>query len=124
MRALRDRAASMFFTDLRIHRECYVAGQLPRPPFPDGEFDSTLVSYHLFAYQDRFDYEFHRSSILEIMRVTRGEARTTVTFEAKPSELVPMLRADPTPQRFAFTEVKTDFEFLLNSNSFQRVSRD
>ena len=35
-----------------------------------------------------------------------------------------MLRADPTLQQFAFTEVKTDFEFLLNSNSFLRVSRD
>ena len=126
MRALRDRAASMFFTDFRIHRECYVAGQLPRLPFADGEFDLTLVSYLLFAYQDRFDYEFHRSSILEIMRVTRAEARLypAVTFEAQPSEYVPMLRADPTLRRFAFTEVKTDFEFLLNSNSFLRVSRD
>jgi hypothetical protein len=44
-------------------------------PFADSEFDPTLVSYLLFAYQDRFDYEFHRDSILEIMRVTRGEAR-------------------------------------------------
>jgi hypothetical protein len=42
----------------------------------------TLVSYLLFAYQDRFDCAFHRDSILEIMRVTRGEARIypTVTF--------------------------------------------
>jgi hypothetical protein len=40
--------------------------------FYDGEFDLTLVSYLLFAYQDRFDYEFHRDSILEIMRVTRA----------------------------------------------------
>jgi len=60
------------------------------------------------------------------MRVTRAEARLypAVTFEAEPSEHVPMLRADPTLQQFAFTEVKTDFEFLLNSNSFLRVSRD
>jgi hypothetical protein len=47
-----------------------VAGELPRLPFADGEFDLTLVSYLLFGYQDRFDYEFHRESILEIMRVT------------------------------------------------------
>ena len=32
------------------------------------------MSYFLFAYQDRLSYEFHRDSILEIMRVTRGEA--------------------------------------------------
>ncbi len=60
------------------------------------------------------------------MRVTRGEARIypTVTFEAQPSEYVPMLRADPALQHFTFTEIKTDFEFLVNSNSFLRVARN
>ena len=90
-----------------------------------GQFDVTLVSYFLFAYQDRLGYEFHRDSILEIMRVTRGEARIypTVTFEAQPSEYIPRLLSDPALQRFAFTEIKTDFEFLVNSNSFLRVTR-
>jgi hypothetical protein len=63
--------------------------------------------------------------MLEIMRVTRDEARTypTVTFEAQPSEYIPMLRSDPMLQRFEFTEIETDFEFLVNSNSFLRVTR-
>ena len=102
-----------------------MAGELPRLPFADGEFDPTLVSYFLFAYQDRLDYGFHRESILEIMRVTRGEARIypTVTFEAQPSEYIPMLRSDPALQRFAFTEIKTNFEFLVNSNSYLKVNR-
>jgi hypothetical protein len=62
------------------------------------------VSYLLFAYQDRFNYEFHRDSILEIMRVTRGAARIypTVTLEAQPSECIPMLRSDPALQAFEF----------------------
>ena len=83
-------------------------------PFADGEFDVTLVSYLLFAYQDRFDYEFHRDSALEIMRVTRGEAQIypTVTFEAKPSEYIPLLKFDPVLKAFEFTEIDTDFEFL------------
>ena len=33
MRALRQRASTMFFTDFQIHPERYVAGQLPRLPF-------------------------------------------------------------------------------------------
>ena len=83
------------------------------------------MSYFLFAYQDRLGYEFHRDSILEIMRVTRDEARIypTVTFEAQPSEYIPMLRSDPILQYFAFTETKTDFEFLVNSNPFLKVMR-
>jgi hypothetical protein len=86
-----------FFSDFKSHPQRYVAGELPRLPFADGEFDLTLVSYLLFAYQDRFDYEFHRDSILEIVRVTGGEARIhpTVTFEAQPSEYIPILQSDP-----------------------------
>ena len=124
MRTLRERASAIFFSDFKIHPQRYVAGALPRLPFADGEFDLTLVSYLLFAYQDRFDYEFHRDSILEIMRVTRGEARIypTVTFEAQASEYIPMLRSDPALQFFEFTEIETDFEFLVNSNSYLRVT--
>ena len=89
-------------------------------PFADGEFDLTLVSYLLFAYQDRFDYEFHRDLILENMRVTRGGARIypTVTFEAQPSEYIPMLQSDAALQALEFTEIETDFEFLVASNSY------
>jgi len=125
MRVLRERASTIFFSDYKMHPDRYVAGQLPRLPFVDAEFDLTLVSYLLFAYQDRLGYEFHRDSILEIMRVTRGEARIypTVTFEAQPSEYIPMLRSDPGFQRFAFEEIETDFEFLVNSNSFLRITR-
>jgi hypothetical protein len=52
------------------------------------------------------------------MRVTLGEARIypTVTFEAQPTDYVPILRSDPALKRFEFAEIKTDFEFLVNSN--------
>jgi len=125
MRALRERACATFFSDFKSHPQRYVAGDLPRLPFADREFDLALVSYLLFAYQDRFDYEFHRDSILEVMRVTQGEARIypTVTFEAQRSEYISMLQSDPTLQAFEFTEIETDFEFLVNSNSFLKVTR-
>jgi ubiquinone/menaquinone biosynthesis C-methylase UbiE len=124
MRKLRERASTIFFSDFKTHPERYVAGELPQLSFDDEEFDLTLVSYLFFAYQDRFDYEFHRDSILEMMRVTRGEARIypTVTFEARPSEYIQMMRSDPALRSFVFTEIKTDFEFLVNSNSFLKVS--
>src|SRR6266478_9073537 len=123
MRELRKGASTKFLSDYKAHPERYVAGELPRLSFADGEFDLTLVSYFLFAYQERLGYEFHRDSILEIMRVTRSEARIypTVTFEAQPSEYIPLLRSDPALRCFAFREIKTDFEFLVNSNSFLKV---
>jgi hypothetical protein len=59
------------------------------------------------------------------MRVTRGKARIypTVTFEEHPSEYTSMLRSDPVLKHFQFTEIETDFEFLVNSNSFLQVNR-
>ena len=124
MRELRKRAFTIFLADYKIHPERYIPGELPKLPFDQGEFDLTLVSYFLFAYQDRLDYDFHRASILEVMRVTRDEARIypTVTFEAQPSEYVSMLQADPLLKQFQFAEIKTDFEFLVNSNSFLKVT--
>lgn len=124
MRELRKRAFTIFLSDYKTHPERYVAGELPKLPFANGAFDLTLVSYFLFAYQDRLGYDFHRESIIEIMRVTRDEARIypTVTFEAQPSEYVPMLQSDPALTGFQFTEIKTDFEFLVNSNFFLRVT--
>jgi hypothetical protein len=83
MRALRERASAIFFSDFQANPKRYVAGELPRLPFAEGEFDLTLVSYLLFAYQDRFNYKFHRDSVLEIMRVTRGEARIYPTVPSK-----------------------------------------
>src|SRR5206468_3399002 len=123
MRDFRQRAYSTFLSDYTTHPDRYIAGELPTLPFADGEFDVTLVSYFLFAYQERLTYEFHRESVLEIMRVTRGEARIypTVTFEAQPSEFIARLRSDPALQTFVFAEIKTDFEFLVNSNSFLKV---
>ena len=114
MRELRTRASSTFLLDYQAHPERYVSGALPKLPFADDSFDLTLVSYFLFAYQD-----------LEIMRITRGEARIypTVTFEAEPSRYLPLLKSDPALRDFEFTVIKTNFEFLLNSNSFLRVRR-
>jgi hypothetical protein len=102
-----------------------VAGELPNVPFADSSFDLTLVSYFLFAYQDRLSHQFHHDSILEIMRVTRGEARIypTVTFDAHPSKYIAMLRSNPALKRFQFTVIETDFEFLVNSNLFLQVTR-
>jgi hypothetical protein len=59
------------------------------------------------------------------MRGTRGEARIypTVTFEAQSSEYISMLQSDAALQALEFTEIETDFEFLVNSNSYLRVTR-
>lgn len=124
LRRFRERAYRAFLADYRDGRaKRYVSGRLPGLPFGDERFDLTLVSYLLFVYENQLDYEFHRQSLREIMRVTRGEARLypIVTFEATRSSYLSRLREDPELRHLGFEEVRTDFEFLLNSNYYLRV---
>ena len=126
LRGFRERAYQTFLDDYRAHRGTrYRSGRLPALPFADGQFDLVLVSYLLFAYEDQLDLGFHKRALLELMRVTRGEARIypTVTFEAERSRHLEQLRADPELGHLGFEEVATDFEFLRNSNCYLRVFR-
>ena len=124
LRTYRERAYKTFLADYRAHHHSrYVPGTLPRLPFRDGQFDLTLVSYLLFVYEDHFDYDFHKQSVLEIMRVTRGEARfyPLVSFEAKRCSYLDPMKNDPDLRHLTFEEVQTDFEFLVGSNWFLRI---
>lgn len=126
MRRFRQKAYRLFLADYTNHRGTrYVPGKLPSLPFRDGQFDLALVSYLLFVYEDQLSYEFHRNSILEIMRVTADEARIypIVTFEAQSSDYLPRLRADARLKQFEFQVHQTDFEFLRNSNQVLIVRR-
>lgn len=127
MRAYRERAYQRFLKDYETHGpQRYVAGRLPNLPFADATFDLTLASYLLFVYEEQavFDYDFHKRSILEIMRVTRGEARIypLVNFKAVRCAFVDRIKSDSDLRRYVFEEVQTDFEFLAGSNFFLRVS--
>lgn len=124
LRQLRERAYQKFLADYTTGQGTrYVFGELPRLPFADKQFDLVLVSYLLLVYEDQFSYDFHRNSILEILRVAAGEARIypLVTFEAQRSKYLDRLKSDPELRPLRFEEVATDFEFLANSNSFLRI---
>jgi ubiquinone/menaquinone biosynthesis C-methylase UbiE len=124
LRGFRERAYQGFLRDYRVRQGTrYVAGRLPQLPFGDDQFDLTLSSYLLFVYEDQMDYEFHKQSLLEIMRVTRREARLypIVTFEAQRCSYLDRLKQDRALGHLGFEEVRTDFEFLLNSNYYLRV---
>ena len=125
LREFRERAYRTFLADYRTGRGTrYVPGKLPALPFRDGQFDLSLVSYLLFVYEDQLDYDFHKRSLLEVLRVTRGETRCypIVTFEARRCAYLDRLKEDPDLRHVRFEEVRTDFEFLVNSNCYLRVS--
>ena len=127
MRVYRERAYKRFLEDYPEHRGTrYVFGKLPKIPFPDASFDLVLVSYLLLVYDEHLDYRFHRESILELLRITRGELRIypLVNFRAEPSAHLQKLEADPVFASCNFEEVSTDFEFLAGSNRYLKVIPD
>jgi hypothetical protein len=126
MREYRERAYKLFLPDFtKTKGERYIFGKLPHTPFRDRQFDLTLTSYFLFVYETHFDYDFHKQSIAEILRVTSGEARIypLVNFKAERSPFVDRIQTETDFADWKFEEVKTDFEFLRNSSSFLRISK-
>ena len=75
LRAHRDEAYHRFLQDYSSDRSRYVTASLPQLPFADKQFSLVLSSYFLFLYDEWFDYEFHKRSILELARVAAREVR-------------------------------------------------
>jgi hypothetical protein len=126
MRGFRERAYKVFLPDfVDAKGERYISGKLPHTPFRDGQFDLTLISYFLFVYEEQFAYQFHKQSVAEVLRVTSGEARIypLVNFRAERSQFLDRIKGEPEFAAWKFEEVKTDFEFLRNSNSFLRITK-
>jgi hypothetical protein len=125
MREFRARAYRAFLKDFVENPKHYVAGELPRTSFADGQFDLTLVSYLLFVYEEQLSYKFHKETLLELLRITRGEIRVypTVTFEAEESKCLERVRSDPAFAECRFEVVGTEFEFLRNSNCYLRIMK-
>lgn len=49
----------------------YVCAELPKLPFNDNEFDLVISAHLLFFYSDNLSIEFHKNSIIEMLRVAK-----------------------------------------------------
>lgn len=66
-----------FLADYETHfiHNRYVRASLPRLPFFDGTFDVVLCANFLFPPAGRFDLEWHLAALVELVRISAGEAR-------------------------------------------------
>jgi len=70
-----ETAADLFAADYAPDELRYVAAALPLLPFPDDHFTLALSGFLLFTYPEHLSFGDHVAGILELARVTRGEAR-------------------------------------------------
>ncbi len=126
LRANRVRALETFLPDYEAGKKegRYVTGELPRLGFKDGAFDIALCSHFLFLYSDKFGYEFHRDSILEMMRVA-GEARIfpMLALSLARSPYIEPLREELESRGFTVGITKVDYEIQRGGNEMMRVGR-
>jgi hypothetical protein len=121
----RNTARRSFLKDYGTLPNRYICASLPETPFADRQFSIVLVSYFLFLYDDLLSYEFHKRSVLEAVRIAQNEVRIypLVNMRAEKSVFVERLRQDPECAGLRFDLLKSNFEFLKNSNELLIIRR-
>lgn len=103
----------------------YIAGKLPKLDFKDKSFDIALCSHLLFLYSDHYDYEFHRASVYEMLRVAK-EVRIFPILDLTnkhSAHLVPLkkqLREDG----YTVSINKVEYEMQRGGNEMMKIIRN
>lgn len=89
----------------------YLVGELPRLDFQEDQFELALCSHFLFLYSDHFTYEFHRASLLEMLRVA-SEVRLfpLLTLDLKRSPYLEPLMAELQSASYSVSVEKVGYE--------------
>lgn len=75
--AHRKKSLTLFADDFAdgLSHDRYRKAALPHLPFNDNAFSLVISSHFLFLYGSMLDPEFHKASLMELMRVSSGEVR-------------------------------------------------
>ncbi len=119
LKAQRERAYKLFVQDFKKYgQERYVPVEYPVTDFGEEQFTISLVSHFLFLYEDRLDYELHKKTILELLRITSKEIRIfpIVNLKGQRSSLVESLIYDEDFEQFPISIRNVGYEFMKNGN--------
>ena len=123
----RESALKAFISD--YNKENYMLAKLPNLPFENDSFDVIVSSHLLFVYDDRFDYEFHKNSILEMLRIAK-EVRIFPLVDFKNGRANEEKNFSPFVYRlleelsnFKCEILKTDFEFQPRANFYLKIMK-
>ncbi len=122
----REDALKGFLKDYNL--DDYIYCELPNLPFENKEFDLLLSSHLFFVYDDRLDYDFHKNSILEMLRVSK-EVRLFPLVDIQNSKVLEEKNFSPFVYKiieelskdFKCEIIKTDFEFQVKANYYLKI---
>ncbi len=122
----REMAYKLFVQDFKKYGQGrYVPVEYPVTDFGDGQFTISLVSHFLFLYEDRLDYELHKRTILEILRITSKEIRIfpIVNLKGQRSSFVESLMYDEDFEQFPISIRNVGYEFMKNGNEMLVIKK-
>ncbi|MCP3660398.1 MAG: hypothetical protein GY830_08885 [Bacteroidetes bacterium] len=120
----RNKTYELFIKDFKYNEYGkYITETLPLTTFKDNTFSVSLVSHLLFMYDNHLDYEFHKQSILELMRITSKEIRIfpLVNLEYKISSFVEKILNDPDIKAKEIIIKKSHYEFVKGGNELMVI---
>ena len=69
-RKSRERMFKIFIEDYKTNKDRYIYTVYPKTNFEDDEFSLSLVGHFLLLYDNIFDYNFHKETIDELLRIS------------------------------------------------------
>jgi hypothetical protein len=119
----RERAYRAFIEDYAVHRERYVDTAYPRSRFGDKQFTVSLASHFLFLYDEHLDYDFHRETVRELIRVTSREVRIfpLINLRYHRSIFVGRIAEELRQEGYRVQIRRVDYEFLKGGNEMMVI---
>ena len=102
----------------------YVNGELPNLAFADSQFELALCSHFLFLYSDQLSYEFHYTSVRELLRVAK-EVRIfpLLTLMLHKSPYLRPIMEHLAMDGFNVTVEKVEYQLQKGGNEMLRIQR-
>lgn len=122
----REKAYKLFIEDFRKYgTRRYVPVEYPATDFGSDQFDISLLSHFLFLYEENLSYDFHKSTILELLRITSKEIRIfpILNLKGKKSTYVELIMRDKDFRRFQISINRVGYEFMKNGNEMMVIKK-
>lgn len=126
LKAHREKAYRSFLEDFKKYGiKRYKPVEYPLTDFEENEFTLSLVSHFLFLYEDHLDYDFHKKTILELLRISSKEIRIfpIVNFKGNKSRYIEPLIRDENFRSLQISIKKANYEFMKNANEMMIIRK-
>ena len=122
----REKSRTMFLDDYERHNaKRYVPVTYPDTDFKTNQFDLSLVSHFLFLYERLLDYDFHKRTVLELLRITSGQIRIfpIVNLTGEKSSMIDVMMDDSDFKNLHMSIHDVDFEFMKGGNKMLVIEK-